>query len=94
MKKLMLIAVVLMMAAPLYAEREIKFTLTGGWDGTATIAWDVNDLDVAPVAMGLTIEVVAGNPIKEVACEDESDFMEIYMDAAYSEEVWRRHSDC
>lgn len=87
MKKLILILVVLAVAAPLYAGREIRFSFTDdldNWDGTCTIMYDVNDLDVAPVAMGLTIEVVSGNPIKDVVCEDENDFFEIFMDAAYS----------
>jgi len=95
MKKLLLIVVVLLMAAPMYAENEIKFSFVDNWNGTCTITYDVNEVaadpcddpPVRPVAMGLTLEVVSGNPIKDVACEDENDFMEIFMDAAYSMEI-------
>jgi hypothetical protein len=93
MKKLLLIVVVFMMAAPVFAapEREIVFTLTGNWDGTATITYDVNDVSandpcappIRPVAMGLTVSKVSGEDIKTVEVDDENDFMEIFMDSAY-----------
>ena len=91
MKKLMLIVVVLMMAAPLYAENEIRFSFVDNWDGTCTIMYDVNDVSadpcdpppIRPVAMGLTIEKVSGENISAVTVGDENDFMEIFMDSAY-----------
>ena len=87
MKKLMLILMVLGMAAPLYAAGRIQFSVTDNGNGSCTIVYDANStFDIAPVAMGLTVKVTGGNPIKSVALEDETDFMEIYMDAAYSME--------
>ena len=94
MKKLMLIVVVLMMAAPLYAENEIRFSFVDNWDGTCTVTYDVNDVSadpcdpppVRPVAMGLTVDVTGGSPITSVVCADETDFMEIFMDSAYDME--------
>ncbi len=76
----------LAMAAPLYAGREIRFSFTDNWDGTCTITYDVNEPDVAPVAMGLTVQVTSGAPITSVVLEDENDFMEIFMDAAFTME--------
>jgi len=85
MKKLILILVVVAMAAPLYAAGRVQFSATDNWDGSCTIVYDANDtFGVAPVAMGLTVKVTSGNPITKVVLEDENDFMEIYMDAAYS----------
>ena len=87
MKKLLLILMVLGVAAPLYAAGRIQFSVTDNWDGTCTIVYDANStFDVAPVAMGLTVKVTSGNPIKSVALDDPCDFFEIYMDAAWSME--------
>ena len=93
MKKLLLIVVVFMMAAPVFAapEREIVFSFVDNWDGTCTITYDVNDvsandpcaLPIRPVALGLTIEKVSGENVKAVTVGDENDFMEIFMDSAY-----------
>ena len=97
MKKLLLIVVVLLMAAPLYAENEIRFSFVDNWDGSCTITYDVNEVaadpcddpPVRPVAMGLTVDVISGAPIKEVILEDNDPcgFFEIFMDAAYSMEL-------
>jgi len=97
MKKLLLIVVVLLMAAPLYAENEIRFSFVDNWDGSCTITYDVNEVaadpcddpPVRPVAMGLTVEVTSGAPITSVILEDNDPcgFFEIFMDAAYSMEL-------
>ena len=88
MKKLLLILMVLGVAAPLFAAGRVQFSVVDNGEGSCTIVWDANStFAVAPVAMGLTVKVTSGNPIKSVAIEDPCDFMEIYMDAAYSMET-------
>ena len=76
MKKLMLILVVLVMSAPLYAAGTITFSEDAG-----TISYVATG--VAPVAMGLNVTVDGGeDPVTSVSILQ--DFFEIYMDAAYS----------
>jgi len=88
MKKLLLTLVVLAVAAPLYAQGEITFSFVNNWDGTGTITYDANEvIGIRPVAMGLTIDVTSGAPITAVICEDENDFLEIFMDSAYDMEL-------
>lgn len=85
MKKLLLIVVVLLMAAP-FAQGEIAFTFTNNGNGSCTITYDVNDVydGQRPVAMGLLVEVTSGTPITEADISDPGGFFEIFMDAAYS----------
>ena len=83
MKKLLLILVVLGVAAPSVAGT-INFAATDdGANGTCTITYYVTGGGVAPVAMGLEVEVTSGNPIKNVT--DMDSFFDIYMDYAYDD---------
>ena len=84
MKKLILILVVLAMAAPAVAGT-VNFAATDNGNGTCTITYYVTGGVVAPVALGVTVEVTAGNPIKAVTDMDE--FFEIFMDDAYDMEL-------
>ncbi len=88
MKKLLLILMVLGVAAPLFAKGRIQFSVVDNQNGSCTITYDCNDTpdtyNVPVVAMGLTVKVTSGNPIKSVVLEDPNDFMEIYMDAAWT----------
>ncbi len=84
MKKLILILVVVAMAAPAVAGT-VNFAATDNGNGTCTITYYVTGGVVAPVALGVTVEVTAGNPIKAVTDMDE--FFEIFMDDAYDMEL-------
>ena len=83
MKKVVLFLAVMLIAAPTFAST-IEFTATPDpGNGTCEISYTITD-GANPVAMGLNVDVLSGDPISAIDGIDS--FFDVYIDQAYDME--------